>query len=183
MNLLKTTLLSIILFAFAASAQAQSGNYIHISAQTGFVVNSAHDRKLGLGGNAAFLLSDKLIDKNQKNFWTFSIKAFNNPIEDGEFFSSFNNKEYDAFNYVGLLAGYRYTLQGMQNGFYAEPRLGYGVLASGRSAFLFAPVVGYTYNNIDFALFCDMGFSGNKMTIQKNQFITLGLSVGYNIGI
>lgn len=187
MKFFKTLFTAILLLTFVAGINAQrgisakSGNYIHLSGDAGFVLNATQDRKLGIGGNIAFMMKDRWVNKNDKGFWTITVKGFNNPFGDGEFLSSILNKKADAFNYIQFLAGYRYTLEGMKEGVYVEPRIGYTMLAKSKSAFAFVPSVGYTFNNFDFALFCDMGFAGKKLGNQKNSFVTMGVSVGYNI--
>ncbi len=198
MKLFRTLFLAILLFTFVAGVNAQTENTtqtgnetetvintqpdycIHISGNSGFVLDSKRDRRFGLGGTIAFMLKDKWINKNEQGFFTISVKGFNNPYGDGKLIASILNDKGDAFNYIQLLAGYRYTLDSMANGVYVEPRIGYTKLA-GSSAFTIAPALGYTYNNFDFALFCDMGFASKRLANLKDGFVTLGVSVGYNI--
>lgn len=203
MKLFRTLFTAILLITFTAAINAQTsdnaqtdvkaqtsantkrgisakwGNYVHLSGDAGFVLNSAQDRKFGMGGKIAFLLKDRWVNDNC--YWTITVKAFNNPYDDGKFLSSIYNHDDDAFNYIQFLAGYRYTFDSMTTGFYVEPRLGYARSARIKSAFAFVPSVGYTYNNFDFALFCDMGFAEKELANLKKGFVTLGVSVGYNI--
>jgi hypothetical protein len=58
-----------------------------------------------------------------------------------------------------------------------------GFFAEKKSSFLFSPMVGYTVKKIDIGVYCDMGFSKENYAIKKDNFFTLGVSVGYNIGL
>lgn len=180
MKIKLTLLIGLTLITMSISAQK---TFIHLSGQAGMVVNSRQDRKLGLGGTAALLVQDDLISGNGKNLFTISLKAFNNPFGDGKFVSSIMNGAGDAFNYVGLLAGYRLTTGNAADGFYAEPRLGLGGYSGMNVSVLFSPVVGYAYRNFDFSTYCDMGFGNLTYAMGSDQFFTVGVSVGYNIGI
>lgn len=172
------------LFAMVAfnTMQAQKNNYIHISADGGFIVNSVRDEKIGLGGTLSWITTDNLIAPQSNNYISLGIKAINNPYGDGEFFTSINNDKNDAFNYLMALAGYRITQQGVTEGFFLEPRFGVVFGASGYTGFAFAPLAGYTYRNFDFAVYCDMGFGRENSAILKKNFFTPGLSIGYNFG-
>lgn len=174
------TLMVVLLTTGTLSAQTKS--YLNVSGQAGFVVNSQEDRKLGLGGSAAWLQQDGFLFNCSKNYLTLTLKALNNPFREGRFVSSILNNKFDAFNYLGVLAGYRLTTGSAANGFYVEPRLGAGVEGSGIS-FLFSPAAGYAYKNFDFALYSDMGFAGKTQATGTDNFFTVGLSVGYNIGL
>ncbi len=182
MNKRKLIILLIAIVSSAGLVKAQTGNFINVSGQMGFVTNSKQDRKFGVGGSAAFLLQDNFLAVNQDNYLTFTLKAFNNPFLDGKLIKSVLNNAYDAFNYIGILAGYRFTAGGAEDGFYVEPRLGVGALAGGAN-FLFSPVVGYGYRNFDFGIFGDMGFRGKPMATNTNNAFTVGLTVGYNIAL
>ncbi len=48
---------------------------------------------------------------------------------------------------------------------------------------MFSPMVGYTVKKIDIGVYCDMGFSKENFATKKDNFFTLGVSVGYNIGL
>ncbi|MHB9057067.1 MAG: hypothetical protein ACYC2P_13130 [Paludibacteraceae bacterium] len=175
-----TLLAAVVLTSTALSAQTIS--YLHISGQAGLVTNSQQDRKLGLGGSVAWFRQDNLLFNSEKNYFTLTLKGFNNPYGEGKFISSIMNGANDAFNYIGLLAGYRLTAGNAAAGFYAEPRLGAGFVPGG-TGFLFSPALGYAFNGIDIAVYSDMGFRGKPLVTGTNNFYTVGLSVGYNIGL
>lgn len=164
------------------TAQAQHSNYIRISGDAGFVVNSERDKKFGLGGTLSWLTQDIFIAKNSDNYISLGLKAFNNPYEEGKLITSIMNDKDDAFNYLMALAGYRITGQGISDGFFVEPRIGAVFGASGYTGFAFAPLAGYAYRNFDFAVYCDMGFGRENSAVLKKNFFTPGLSIGYNFG-
>lgn len=180
MNKKLTFLFAILLTTSVLTAQK---NVLNISGQVGTVMNSNQDRKFGLGGSVAWLVQDQFISKSEKNYLSLTFKAFNNPYEEGKLISSVFNEANDGFNYVAALAGYRVGFQSISNGFYIEPRVGMGLFASRKKSFVIAPAIGYTYKNIDFGAFCDMGFSNSNYATLTNRFFTVGLSVGYNIGL
>ena len=166
----------------AGTISAQSKTYVNVSLQGGYVANSEQDKKIGIGGTVAIMQQDFLFNA-EKNYLTLTIKGFNNPILDGKFITSILNEERDCFNYVAPMLGYRMTTGSAANGFYVEPRVGYAFLASPGKAFLVAPQVGYAFNGFDVALFGDLGFSGNPTVAGPENFYTVGLSIGYNIGL
>lgn len=178
----KTILFLLYSVAILVSVQAQKNNYMHISGDVGFVVNTERDKKIGVGGTLSWLTYDNLISQNPNNFISLSVKGFNNPYEEGKLFSSILNDADDAFNYIMPLAGYRITQQGISNGFFVEPRIGAVFGAGGYTGFAFSPVAGYAYRNFDFSAYCDMGFGTKNSAINTKNFFTPGISIGYNIG-
>lgn len=176
---------SLLAFAIVMTVQvkAQHENYIRISADAGLVANTDRDGKFALGGTVSWLTQDNLIALSEYNYITLGVKGINNPYGDGKILSSIGNDKDDAFNYIGALAGYRFTQEGVAFGLYAEPRIGAAFGADGYAAFLFSPIVGYAYNYFDFSAFCDMGFGGKNSAIGKKNFFTVGVSVAYNIGL
>ncbi|NLJ00769.1 MAG: hypothetical protein GX371_06420 [Bacteroidales bacterium] len=166
-----------------ATMQAQENNYIRISGDLGLVANTARDKKFGAGGSIGWLTIDNLISKNPNNFLTLHLKGFNNPYGDGKLISSILNGDGDGFNYIMPLVGYRITGSGVSNGYFVEPRVGASVGAMGHTSFAFSPLAGFGYENFEFSLFCDMGFSGKNNAIRKKNFFTPGISVAYTIAI
>lgn len=162
--------------------KAQDNNFLNISVDAGFITNTKHDKKFGLGGTLAWLTQDNLLSLNPDNYITLSVKAFNNPYGDGKFISSILNNANDAFNYIMPLAGYRVTWGGVSNGFFVEPRLGV-VFGSSYTGMAFSPMAGYTVQRFNFSLYCDMGIGGKENANHKKNFFTPGLSIGYNISI
>jgi hypothetical protein len=173
----------ILLFAVVmlVTAQAQESNYIRVSVDAGFTANSAHDRKFGMGGTVGWLAQDNLLSFNPNNYISLSVKGFNNPYGDGKLFSSINNDANDGFTYIAPLVGYRITQSGVSEGFFVEPRIGVAFAGSEYTAFAFAPIAGYAYENFEFGAFFDMGFSGKNNPIGKKSFFTPGISIAYNI--
>lgn len=161
---------------------AQRNNYLHVSVDAGMVVNSEHDKKLGLGGTLSWLTVDNLIVPQSNNYISLGIKAMNNPYNEGKFVTSINNAKNDAFNYLMALAGYRITQRSATEGFFVEPRLGMVFGASGYTGLAFTPLAGYVYRNFDFSVYCDMGFGRERSAILKRNFFTPGLSFSYNFG-
>lgn len=175
--------LSLLLLLFIAVTTVKSQeNYIRISGEAGFVLNSERDKKMGLGGTVAWLTQDNLLSLNPNNYITLSVKGFNNPYGDGKLIGSVLNKESDAFNYIMPLAGFRITQSGIENGLFIEPRIG-AVFGASYSGLAFAPLAGYAHKNFDFGIFCDMGFGSKNSAMLKKNFFTLGVSIGYNIGL
>lgn len=176
-----------ILFLFSlvtwGTVQAQRNNYIHLSGNAGVVINSERDKKFGIGGTVSWLAQDIFISQNPANYISLTLKAFNNPYGEGKLLSSIMNDKNDGFNYLMALAGYRITQQGISEGFFVEPRVGIALGASGYTGFAFAPQAGYAYRNFDFAVYCDMGFGWENSAVQKKNFFTPGLSIGYNFGL
>jgi len=176
-------LIGILLIALTTpSAKAQDANYIHVSADAGLVANTNRDKKLGIGGTLAWLAQDNLFSLNTRNYISLSVKAFNNPYGDGKFVSSIMNEANDAFNYLMPLAGYRLTQQGVEDGFFVEPRIG-AVFGAGYSGFAFSPIAGYALQQFNFSVYCDMGFGRENSAIREKNFFTPGISIAYNIGI
>lgn len=182
---MRTKLFTLLIFSLFAvgTLSAQSLKYLHVSAQAGSVTNSVEDKKIGIGGTAALFLQDNLIAKTDRHFWTITARAFNNPIRDGKFISSVLNKETDAFNYIGLLAGYRMATGDMQNGLFIEPRVGTALVWDWKPTFLFSPTVGYAMNGFEIAAFGDLGFSNHQLVMGKDNFVTVGISLGYNFNL
>lgn len=182
---MRTKIFIFLIFSILAigTISAQSLMYLNISADGGFVTNSVEDRKFGIGGSAAFFLQDNLIAKTDRHFWTITARAFNNPIRDGKFITSVLNKKVDAFNYLGLLAGYRIATGDMQNGFYLEPRVGIHIPATRKPGLLFSPTVGYATHGFQLGAFGDFGFTNKNLVIGKQNFITIGVSLGYNFNL
>lgn len=181
---MKRTFFIAVLFAVLTigTVQAQNSNYIRISADAGLVVNTDRDKKFGLGGSIGWLTQDKWLSMGESNYFSLNVKALNNPYDDGKLFSSINNDEDDAFNYIMPLIGYRFALPGITDGFFAEPRIG-AAFGSSYTAFAFSPMVGYAVQQFDFSLYCDMGFGGKTSAIGKKSFFTPGISIAYNIGL
>jgi|LSQX01.3.fsa_nt_gb hypothetical protein len=179
---LKKSLLLLIAVITAVSASSQQ-NFLNISAQAGSVLNTDQDKSFGIGGSVTWLHQDGYLAKSENNYLTLTLKGFNNPYGEGKFISSVLNDKGDGFNYITALAGYRVAFQQITDGFFLEPRLGVGFFAEKKSSFLFSPMVGYTVKKIDIGVYCDMGFSKENYAIKKDNFFTLGVSVGYNIGL
>ena len=154
-------------------------NYIRVSGNIGFSASSERNEKLGVGGEITWLTGDNLFLLNRNNFMTLGIKGFNNPYGDGNYVSSIMNEKSDAFNYILAFVGYRVTKQGAEQGFFVEPRTGIA-FGSNYSAFAFSPLAGYTYNNIEFSIYCDMGFSSKRNALRKTNFFTPGVSSAYS---
>lgn len=180
--MLKKTTLLMVAVIFATGLNAQK-NYLNISVQAGQVINSQKDRKFGLGGSLAWLHQDNYMSQNENNYFSLTMKILNNPYGEGKFISSMFNNADDGFNYVSALLGYRFAFQSIENGVYIEPRLGYGHFAGHKSSLIISPQIGYTYNQFDFSAFCDFGFAKKPFITGKENFATIGLSVGYNIGL
>ncbi len=178
----KKSLLLLIAVITAVSASSQQ-NFLNISAQAGSVLNTDQDKSFGIGGSVTWLHQDGYLTKSENNYLTLTLKGFNNPYGEGKFVSSVLNDKGDGFNYITALAGYRVAFQQITDGFFLEPRLGVGFFAEKKSSFLFSPMVGYTVKKIDIGVYCDMGFSKENYAIKKDNFFTLGVSVGYNIGL
>jgi len=174
--------ISIIIFSLIpfVYSHAQYLNYIRISGDMGSTVNSQRDKKFGMGGNISWLTTDNILSLNNNNFISLGVKAHNNPYGDGKFVSSIKNKKDDAFNYILPFTGFRITQNGVESGFFIEPRIGI-LIGSGYSAFAFAPIAGYAYNKFDFSIYCDMGFGNENSAIQKKHIYNIGVSVAYNI--
>ena len=164
------------------SAEAQEANYIHVSMDAGLVVNTNRDKKFGMGGTLGWLTQDNFFSFNSNNYLSLNVKAFNNPYGEGKLLSSVLNDENDAFNYIMPLAGYRFTQQGVQNGFFIEPRIG-AVFGSNYAGFAFSPIAGYAVQQFNFSLYCDMGFGSKNSAISKKNFFTPGISIAYNISL
>ncbi|HBT85864.1 MAG: hypothetical protein PHO13_00615 [Fermentimonas sp.] len=163
------------------SANAQFTSYIRLSGDIGIVSNSEKDKKFGVGGTVSWLTVDNLISGNEYNYISLGIKGFNNPYGEGKLFSSIMNDEDDGFNYIMPLLGYRFTQKGVEEGFFIEPRIGAAFGAS-YTAFAISPLAGYSFNNLDFSIYCDMGFGSEISAIQKKSFFTPGLSIAYSFG-
>ncbi len=179
---LKKCLLLLIAVITAVSASSQQ-NFLNVSAQAGSVLNTDQDKSFGIGGSITWLHQDGYLAKSENNYLTLTVKGFNNPYGEGKFISSILNDKGDGFNYITALAGYRVAFQQITDGFFLEPRLGVGFFALNKSSFVFSPMVGYTVKKIDIGVYCDMGFSKENYGIKKDNFFTLGVSVGYNIGL
>ena len=178
----KNLFLVVLSLIFFVNAQAQYDNYLRISGDMGFIVNSERNKKLGMGGNISWLTTDNLLSLNKNNFISLGVKAHNNPYGDGKFISSIMNEKDDAFNYLLPFVGYRITQRGVENGFFIEPRIGVAIGPS-YTAFTFAPLAGYAYNAFDFSIYCDMGFGNEEGPILKKQFYNIGFSIAYNISL
>lgn len=161
-------------------ARAQFVNYIRISGDMGSTVNSQRDKKFGMGGNISWLATDNILSLNNNNFISLGVKAHNNPYGEGKFVTSIMNKKNDAFNYIMPFAGFRITQNGVESGFFIEPRIGI-LIGSGYSAFAFAPMAGYAYNKFDFSVYCDMGFGNEVSAIKKKHIYNIGVSIAYNL--
>ena len=96
----KNLFLVVLSLIFFVNAQAQYDNYLRISGDMGFIVNSERNKKLGMGGNISWLTTDNLLSLNKNNFISLGVKAHNNPYGDGKFISSIMNEKDDAFNYL-----------------------------------------------------------------------------------
>lgn len=179
---MKKAIFMLLFVVLTASISAQESNYIRVSGDAGWVVNTNRGKKFGMGGTIGWITVDNWISKNSNNYLTLHLKGFNNPYGEGKLISSILNDKGDAFNYIAPLVGYRFTQAGASNGFFAEPRVGV-VFGSKHTAFAFAPLAGYTHENIEFSIFCDMGFSGKNSAIREKHFFTPGISVAYNIAI
>ncbi len=178
---------SIFIFVLLAaltiqSAKAQESNYINISVDAGLVANTGRDKKFGMGGTIGWLTQDNLLSLNPNNYISLSVKAFNNPYGKGKLISSIKNDNDDGFNYIMPLAGYRFTQEGIANGFFVEPRIG-AVFGASYAGFAFSPIAGYGVQQFNFALYCDMGFGNKTSAILKKNFFTPGISIGYNINL
>jgi hypothetical protein len=167
--------------------------YMHFSVEYGLVLNNSSDTILqpGLGGTLSILIPDNLLNNRNINYFTFGIKGLNNPHKNMPYLSSMNikgNKEIDdSFNFFQILAGYRFSERIREGGWYFEPRIGYILWDFhdndfSNQAFVISPTIGYVYNNFDFAIISDTGFSQRPTNIGKNVFMTLGLSIGYDLG-
>jgi hypothetical protein len=181
---MKRIIFIIILFVALAiqPAKAQESNYIHISVDAGLVVNTGRDKKFGMGGTIGWLTQDNLLSLNPNNYISLSVKAFNNPYGEGKILSSIKNNADDAFNYIMPLAGYRFTQQGISDGFFVEPRAG-AVFGANYAGFAFSPIAGYALQQFNFSIYCDMGFGSKNSSILKKNFFTPGISVAYNINL
>ena len=178
---MKKTSIFLLLFITIVTVRSQE-NYIRISGEIGFVLNSERDKKVGMGGTIEWITQDNLISLNPTNFITLSLKGFNNPYGDGKLLGSMFNEKDDAFNYIMPLVGYRITQHGVADGLFVDPRIG-AVFGVSYSGFAFAPLAGYAYRNFDFGIFCDMGFGNKNSAMLNKNFFTLGVSIGYNIGL
>lgn len=165
------------------SVEAQETNYIHISVDAGLVANTSRDKKFGMGGTIGWLTQDNLLSQNPNNYISLSVKGFNNPYDGGKLISSINNDKGDAFNYIMPLLGYRFTQEGVADGFFVEPRIGAVFGAGSYAGFAFSPLAGYALQQFNFSLYCDMGFGGKESAILKKSFFTPGISVAYNISL
>lgn len=175
--------------------------YLHLSGEYGKVVNSnIQPLQYGLGGTVSFLIPDDWLNKRNKNYFTLGAKGLNNPHPGERYFITMNLIGDDAheidnsFNYFQILAGYRFSRRIRDDGTYFEPRVGYilwdfhdndnPTLTKGPNhAIVFSPTYGYVYKNFDFAVFSDLGYSKRRTNIFKNNFLTLGISIGYNFGL
>lgn len=182
---MRTKLFAFLVFSIFAvgTLSAQSLKYLNVSIQGGSVTNSVEDKKIGVGGSTALFLQDNLIAKTDRHFWTITARAFNNPIRDGKFISSVLNKKTDAFNYVGLLAGYRLSTGDMQNGLFLEPRVGTALVYGWKPTFLVSPTVGFATRGFEVGAFGDFGFSNENLVMGKDNFVTVGISLGYNFNL
>ena len=177
---------AIVLIAGVSSAQTPKDKvYIHISGDCGLVLNSDQDRKTGLGSTISFLIPDNWLLSNERNYFTLGVKGLNNPVYKGKFISSINNNSLDAFNYFQFLAGYRFCERIPENGWYFEYRLGLTMfdLNFNNYAFDFSPAFGYVYHKFDFSIFGDLNAAAANTVVGKNEFYTLGVSIGYDIGL
>jgi hypothetical protein len=181
---MKRVIFIIILLAALTvkSVEAQETNYIYISLDAGLVVNSGQDKKFGMGGTIGWLTQDNLFSFNPNNYLSLSLRAFNNPYGDGKLLSSINNDANDGFTYIMPLLGYRFTQEGIADGFFAEPRMGI-VFGSGYTGFAFSPIAGYALQQFSFSLYCDMSFGNKENAILKKNFFTPGVSITYNFGL
>lgn len=181
---MKRTIFLIILFVALTikSVEAQETNYLNISLDAGFVVNSGQDKKFGMGLNIGWLTQDNLFSFNPNNYLSLNLKAFNNPYGEGKFLSSINNDANDGFTYIMPLLGFRFTQEGIVDGFFVEPRIGM-VFGSGYTEFAFSPIAGYAVQQFNFSIYCDMGFGSEVSAILKKNFFAPGISVAYNFSI
>lgn len=164
------------------SARGQYNNYIRLSGDIGIVTNSERDKKFGVGGTVAWLTVDNMISNNELNYISLSMKGFNNPYGEGKILSSILNDADDAFNYLMPLVGYRFTQKGIEDGFFIEPRIG-AAFGANYTAFAFAPLAGYSFQNLEFSFFFDMAFGSKNSAINNKNFFTPGLSIAYNLGL
>lgn len=164
------------------SINAQFDNYIRLSGDIGIVSNSERDKKFGAGGTISWLMVDNILSNNNYNYISLSLKGFNNPYEGGKLISSIMNDMDDAFNYIMPLVGYRFTQKGFEDGFFVEPRIG-AVIGTSYTAVAFAPLAGYTYLNLEFSFFCDVGIGAKNSAIRKKNFATPGISAAYSFGL
>lgn len=164
------------------SAKGQYNNYIRISGDIGIVTNSERDKKFGAGGTIAWLTVDNYVSSTGNNFISLSIKGFNNPYREGKLVSSILNNADDGFNYIMPLVGYRITKIGFEDGLFFEPRIG-AAFGGNYAAFAFAPLAGYSFQNIELSIFVDMGFGSKNSAIRKKNFVTPGVSIAYNLGM
>lgn len=165
-----------------ATVNAQKNHYIHLSFDAGGVVNTSQDKLFGMGGTIGWLTKDNIMTFNPNNYLSLSIKAFNNPYNGGKFISSIMNNANDAFNYIVPLVGCRFTQDGIENGFFIEPRVGVAI-GSDYTGFVLSPSAGYAVKQFNLSAYCDMGFGSKQNAILKKSFFTPGISIGYNIGI
>lgn len=172
----------VLILCSVFSAHAQFDNYIRISGDAGVVANSERDKKIGLGGSVSWLTIDRFISGTNGNFISLGVKAFNNPYGDGKFLSSIMNDIDDGFNYIMPLIGYRFAQKGIDEGFFIEPRIGLA-FGAGYTAFAVSPLAGYTFDKLDIALFCDLGFGNKNNAIRNKNFFTPGVSVAYSFGL
>lgn len=174
------TLCALVLFSVMGQENYYKyDNYIRVAGNIGLSASTEHNEKIGIGGEITWLTGDNLFLLNRNNFMTLGIKGFNNPYGEGKYVSSIMNGEGDAFNYIMALVGYRVTKLGAGQGFFIEPRTGVA-FGSNYSAFAFSPLAGYSYNNIEFSIYCDMGFSSKRNALRKTNFFTPGVSLAYN---
>lgn len=175
----------VLITGFSFAQTPKDKVYIHISGDCGFLLNSDQDRKIGLGSTVSFLIPDNWLVSNERNYFTLGVKGLNNPVYNGKFFSSINNNTLDAFNYFQVLAGYRFCERIPENGWYFEYRLGLTLfdLNFNNYAFSFSPAFGYVYNQFDFSVFSDINVADTYTALGKKEFYTLGVSIGYDIGL
>lgn len=178
---MKKIIFALVLACFIWVINAQESNYVRVSADAGFVVNTNRDKKFGAGGSIGWLTVDNWLSRSGTNYIALHFKGFNNPYGEGKLISSILNDRSDAFNYIMPLVGYRFTGIGASNGFFAEPRVGVTIGAGGYTALTFSPLAGYAYENLEFSAFCDMGFGGKESAIRQKNFFTPGVSIAYNI--
>ena len=158
-----------------------TNKYLGVSAEAGWMLNSDKDKTFGLGGTVSFATPDFIFNSTH-NYVTFGAKVFSNPYEGGKFISNVSNGVNDGLNYLALLAGYRFTENNFEEGWYVEPRIGF-TQAGPYSGFIVAPKGGFMTNKWDFSLFADAAFGGEESNIGKKNFTSAGLSVGYFFGL
>lgn len=182
---MKRIIFTVLLLAVLTfqSVEAQETHYIHLSVDAGLVANTSRDKKFGLGGTIGWLTQDNLLSQNPNNYLSLSMKGFNNPYGGGKLISSINNDKNDSFNYIMPLLGYRFTQEGVADGFFVEPRIGAVFGAGSYAGFAFSPLAGYALQQFNFSLYCDMGFGSKESAILKKSFFTPGISVAYNINL